>query len=69
MGAFKRVSDIISANLNDVIDSFESPEPMLRHAIREMDGHVGRTLEAAARVIADVRLLESEIARCREESA
>jgi phage shock protein A len=69
MGAFKRVSDIISANLNDVIESFEAPEPMLRHAIREMDAAVGRTLEAAARVIADERLLESEIAHRREESA
>jgi len=69
MGAFQRVSDIISANFNDMIESFESPESMLRHAIREMDGAVGRTMEAAARVIADERLLASEIASRREESA
>jgi phage shock protein A len=69
MGAFKRVSDIISANLNDIIESFESPGPMLRHAIREMDGHVGRTLGAAARVVADERLLDVEISRRRDESA
>lgn len=68
MGVFKRVSDIISANLNDMVERFESPEAMLRQAIREMDAAVSRTMEAAARVIADERLLESQIAGYRQES-
>ena len=36
MGIFHRVSDIISANINDLVDRFEDPERMLRQAIREM---------------------------------
>jgi phage shock protein A len=34
MGLFKRVSDIISANLNDMVDRFEDPEKILNQAIR-----------------------------------
>ncbi len=36
MRLFKRIGDIISANLNDLTDHFEDPEAMLRQAIREM---------------------------------
>jgi phage shock protein A len=68
MGIFRRVSDIVSANLNEMVERFESPETMLRQAIREMDAALSRTLEAAARVIADERLLADQIARHRVEA-
>src|SRR5260221_8509546 len=69
MGLFRRFSDILSANLNEMVERFEAPETMLRQAIREMDAAVARTMEAAARVIADERLLENQMARQREESS
>src|SRR5437016_14655300 len=69
MGVFRRVSDIVSANLNELVEKFESPETMLRQAIREMDAAVARTMESAARVIADERLLENQVARQREASS
>lgn len=69
MGIFKRVGDIVSANLNNMAERFESPETMLRQAIREMDAAVTKQMESAARVIADERLVESELSRCREKSA
>src|SRR5438067_1994654 len=69
MGVFTRVSDIISANLTDIVERYESPETMLRQAIREMDAAIARTLEATARAIADERLIERELARHREQSA
>jgi len=69
MGIFTRVSDIISANLNDIVERFEDPEAMLRQAIREMDAAIARTMEATARAIADERLTEREVARHREQSA
>jgi phage shock protein A len=69
MGIFTRVSDIVSANLNDIVERFESPETMLRQAIREIDAALARTMEATARAIADERLLEHELARHRDQSA
>jgi len=32
MGMFRRVNDIIAANLNDLVDRWEDPEKMLRQA-------------------------------------
>ena len=69
MGIFTRVSDIVSANLNDIVERFESPETMLCQAIREMDCAIARTMEATAKAIADERLIEHELARHREQSA
>jgi phage shock protein A len=68
MGIFRRVSDIISANVSDMVESFESPEIMLRQAIREVDAAVGRTAEAAARVIAESKMLENQLDAQRHES-
>ena len=69
MGVFKRVSDIISANFSDMVEKFETPEAMLRQAIREMDTATGRVMESAARVIADERMLERETAGHRAAAA
>jgi phage shock protein A len=69
MGVFRRVSDIVSANLNEMVEKFETPETMLRQAIREMDAAVARTMEAAARVIADERLLDNQLVRHRDEAS
>jgi phage shock protein A len=68
MGIFRRVNDIISANLNDLIERFEDPEAMLRQAVREMDGLIATTSAAAARSIASERLLATELAAQRDRS-
>ena len=49
MRVFRRVTDILSASLNDLIDKFEDPEKMLRQAIREMEESVADAMEGAAR--------------------
>ena len=68
MGIFKRVADILSANVNDMVERFESPETMLRQAIREMDAAIARQMELAARAIADERVAENELRRLQEQS-
>jgi phage shock protein A len=65
MTLFRRINDIFTANLNDLVDRFEDPEKMLRQAIREMDDAIAATTTAAARCIAGTRLLEKEIASRR----
>lgn len=61
MNIFRRVNDIISANLNDLIDRFEDPEAMLRQAIREMEAAIDDSMHAAAQVIAEERLLTRQL--------
>lgn len=61
MGIFHRASDIIAANLNDLIDQFEDPERMLRQAIREMEAAVSSALDGAVQVIASEKLLTRQL--------
>lgn len=52
MGLIKRVSNLVTANLNDLLDGCEDPEAMLRQAVREMETALGRLMDGAARAIA-----------------
>ena len=61
MGLFKRVSDIISANLNDLIERFEDPEKMLNQVISEMETAIGKELyERAAELRDAIKLLKAQ---------
>jgi phage shock protein A len=68
VGIFRRCRDILSANLNDLIDRFEDPEKALRQAIRDMEQALTDALNAAAKVIANERLLARRLAEHREHS-
>src|ERR1700744_3897382 len=61
MTLFRRVHDILTANVNDLVDRFEDPEKMLRQAVREMDEAIAVTTGAAARAIAAQKRLAPEI--------
>jgi phage shock protein A len=61
MQLFQRISDIIAANLNDLVDRFEDPEVMLKQAIREMETMIESSTSSAARAIAGERLLAREL--------
>jgi phage shock protein A len=52
MGIFSRMSDIITANLNALLDRAEDPEAMLAQVIREMEDSLARARRCAAAAIA-----------------
>ena len=58
MGLFKRINDIISANLNEMIEGFENPETMLKQAIREMESSIAQVKQETARAMASEKLGE-----------
>jgi phage shock protein A len=62
MGLFQRISDIISANLNDLTEGFEDPERMLKQAIREMEQTIADSTQETAKVLANEKLLSKELA-------
>jgi phage shock protein A len=62
MRLFRRIGDIIAANLNDLVDRFEDPELMLKQAIREMEAMIDEATAGAARAIAGERLLVRDLA-------
>jgi phage shock protein A len=67
MGLFKRISDIVSANLNDLTEQFEDPEKMLKQAIREMEESIGEVTGQTAKAMANEKTLSRELERNRTQ--
>jgi phage shock protein A len=62
MGLFKRLQDIITANLGDVVEGCDDPEPVLKQAIREMEEAIGEAKRETARAMAAERLAAKDLA-------
>jgi phage shock protein A len=64
MRLIKRVNAILTAQLNDIVDTFEKPERMLKQAIREMETALERAVESTAKAIAAEKRLRRELTDC-----
>jgi phage shock protein A len=62
MRLFRRIGDIISANLNELIEHFEDPEKGLKLAVREMEHAVAKALDSAVKAVANEKLLAKQLA-------
>src|SRR5262249_4771274 len=69
MGLFKRVSDIISANLNDMADKYEDPEKMLKQAVREMEESIETARRDVAKAMASDKIVAKELAGNEQKAA
>ncbi|XCN72143.1 MAG: PspA/IM30 family protein [Candidatus Electrothrix aestuarii] len=65
---FKRVSDIINANLNDLIDRLEDPERVIKQIIREMEDNIRQAKEGVVNAIASEKQLFHELEKHRNSS-
>lgn len=68
MGLFRRFNDIITANLNDLVDRFEDPEKGLKQAVCEMEESIQTATMETAKVLANQKRLEKEISRAESEN-
>jgi phage shock protein A len=67
MGLFKKISDIISANLGEMAESFEDPEKMLNQAVREMGESIREATQETAKTLASEKRLVKELAHNESE--
>ncbi len=66
---FKRINDVLSANINDLIDRVEDPERMVKQIIREMEENILRAREGVVDAIASEKKLQKELEHNRQLSA
>lgn len=61
MALLERVSTLVRANLNDLIDKAENPEKMIRQVILDMENQLLQVKTQVAIAIADQHLLEKKL--------
>ena len=66
---FKRISDILAANLNDLIDRVEDPERMTKQIIREMEENIRLAEEGVIDAMASEKQLLKDLEHHRQQSA
>jgi phage shock protein A len=69
MGIFTRVADIISANINAMLDKAEDPEKMVKMMIREMEDTLVEVKASCAGAMAAKKRIEREVREVRARAA
>ncbi|MCR9296283.1 MAG: PspA/IM30 family protein [bacterium] len=69
MGIFSRVSDIINANVSDMLDRAEDPEKMVKLLIYEMEEQIGKAREGVTKAVAGEKQLEANLNKNRTLAA
>src|ERR1700743_2430706 len=66
MALLERVSTLIRANLNELIDKAENPEVMIKQVILDMTNQLLQVKTQVAISIADQHVLEQKLRECEE---
>lgn len=69
MGIFDRMSRLIRANINDVLDRAEDPEKMIDQILRDMDSNMRTARTQVAAMIAQEKELEADLQETQQLAA
>ena len=67
MHLLNRLTDILSANLSELIERYEDPELLLKQAVQEMDESIRAAMRQAVKVVTHEKIIARQLAE--EESA
>jgi len=65
---FQRINDVMTANINDLIDRVEDPERMVKQIIREMEEHIRASKEGVLNAMTSEKKLQKEVEHHRQQS-
>ncbi|MFO7640304.1 MAG: PspA/IM30 family protein, partial [Candidatus Competibacteraceae bacterium] len=65
---FKRISDVLAANLNDLVDRVEDPERMIKQLIREMEENINSARDGVVDALASEKQLARELEHQRRQA-
>jgi phage shock protein A len=68
MGILDRISTLIRANINDMLDKSEDPEIMLNQILRDMETEIGKARSQVADMMAQERLFRDDLKAEREKA-
>ena len=68
MNILQRVSTLVRANINDIIDRAEDPEKMIKQLVQDLNNQLIQTKTTVAQSLADQYMLERKAREAREES-
>ncbi|MCR5845334.1 MAG: PspA/IM30 family protein [bacterium] len=66
MAIFKRISDILKANINDLLDKAEDPEKMVKQLILEMEDQVDVATQGLGQAMASEKIAKSQLEQAKE---
>ena len=66
MAIFKRISDILKANINDLLDKAEDPEKMVKQLILEMEDQVDVATQGLGQAMASEKIAKSQLDQAKE---
>ena len=69
MAIFKRIADILKANINDMIDKAEDPEKMVKQLIIEIEQDVDEATQALGQAMGSQKMAQKELADAMAKSA
>jgi len=64
-----RISNLVRANVNAMIDSAEDPEKMLDQMIRDFTSNIAEAEQAVAQTVGNLRLVEEDLKEAEDASA
>lgn len=68
MAIFERISDLVRANINDLIDKAENPEKMVKQIIIDMEDQLRKATQGLGTAMGSLNQVKKQLANAQEQS-
>jgi len=68
MAIFERISDLVRANINDLIDKAENPEKMVKQIIIDMEDQLRKATQSLGTAMGSLNQVKKQLANAQEQS-